>query len=303
MIILRFEQLIYLIDLQKTGSISQTADKNMISHQAVSKAIKSLEIELSVTLLERSSKGVSFTPAGQQVLLFASTVLQKKIELDKHLTLFRTEEKRSISGSLTIYAGPRYITHAFLDFLEKMHLIYPNLHLKLITITADHIFSDIIIDENTIVLFNSGYSFIENINPIPNKIKTFVQDNSLQYQILDKQPLYCCVHKKSKLNEYTTIPTQISNQYPCVAFTYIFEPVFNIKFTIDSFEQQKNIIKKGSCFGRVTKEEFKSFFSPQFSLIPFEDRPFILFMAIYQKKNNNPLIQLFLSQLKKTVIF
>ena len=57
---MRFNQLKYLLYLKETGSISRTAEKMLISHQAVPKAIKSLENELSVTLLNRTAQRVAY---------------------------------------------------------------------------------------------------------------------------------------------------------------------------------------------------------------------------------------------------
>lgn len=73
---MRLEQLQYLLSLQTTCSITQTAEQFFISHQALSKSIKALEKELSVLLLERSPKGVTLTPAGSRVCHFAKLSLK-----------------------------------------------------------------------------------------------------------------------------------------------------------------------------------------------------------------------------------
>lgn len=68
---MQINQLEYLVDLSKTYSITNTAKRFYITQQAVSNSIKSLELELGVQLLNRSKKGVTFTPEGNLVLKYA----------------------------------------------------------------------------------------------------------------------------------------------------------------------------------------------------------------------------------------
>ena len=103
---MRLEQLQYLLSLQQTGSITQTAEQFFISHQAVSKSIKALEKELSVVLFERSSKGVLLTAAGERVCQFAQEVLQKQSLLQEDLAPYRVAKQKIPQGALTIYAIP-----------------------------------------------------------------------------------------------------------------------------------------------------------------------------------------------------
>ena len=53
---MRFEQLEYLIEISKQGSISSAAKKLHLSHQALSIAIKNLEEELGVLLFNSFRK-------------------------------------------------------------------------------------------------------------------------------------------------------------------------------------------------------------------------------------------------------
>lgn len=52
---MRTEQLQYLMDILKTGSINKTAQHFFISQQAVSNSLKQLENELGCTLLNRTA--------------------------------------------------------------------------------------------------------------------------------------------------------------------------------------------------------------------------------------------------------
>lgn len=73
--IMTFQQLQYLTALAESDSINQAAQKLFVSQSGISKAIKQLEDELGFPLLERSSRGVVFTPRGTEFLQDAYNLL------------------------------------------------------------------------------------------------------------------------------------------------------------------------------------------------------------------------------------
>ena len=78
----------------------------------------------------------------------------------------------------------------------------------------------------------------------------------------------------------------------------------HVKFTMDSFEQQKTLLKKQkSCFGLYTLKEYDYFFQKDFTLIPLADQnqPLMLFIAIYSRCHE-ALIDEFLQHSCKTNI-
>lgn len=62
------QQFQYLIALAESSSINQAAQKLFVTQSGISKAIKQLEDELGFPLLERSSKGITFTARGMEFL-------------------------------------------------------------------------------------------------------------------------------------------------------------------------------------------------------------------------------------------
>lgn len=257
---MRSEQLEYMLDLQDTGSISKTAEKHLITHQAVSKAIKALENELSVILLVRSSKGVSFTSAGKYFCDFARTVVNEKNKLKEIIAPYILNTKPLITGHLVIYAVPRYITPSFFNFIKKMHIMYPKLRLTVHNVTPDRIIDKIRFDENTLFLFTAGYNIYEQAEHLPSTILDFIEQNNLSCDILSRESLFACVHNKSPLSQQEIMTVQDIKHSPYVSFTYPFDDAAQSQFIIDGFEQQKNIIKSGKVFGRYTQREYDSFF-------------------------------------------
>jgi len=74
---MRMEQLKYLAEIAKTGTISGAAKNLYVSQQAVSSGMKQLEEELGVELLVRGTSGVTFTTIGHEVAEFARQTMQQ----------------------------------------------------------------------------------------------------------------------------------------------------------------------------------------------------------------------------------
>src|SRR3954449_6054409 len=68
-------QLRYFVAVAERGSVSQAAVELHLSQSALSETLRKLEVELGVELLERSSRGVRPTAAGDALLAGARTAL------------------------------------------------------------------------------------------------------------------------------------------------------------------------------------------------------------------------------------
>ena len=71
-----FQQLQYLLEVSKTGSVTQAAKRLFVSYSSVSISITNLEKELGYPLFTRNRKGLIPTPRGEQVLEHARRICQ-----------------------------------------------------------------------------------------------------------------------------------------------------------------------------------------------------------------------------------
>ena len=71
------QQLQYLVALAESNSINQAAQNLFVSQSGISKAIKQLESELGFPLLERSSRGITFTSRGTEFLHDAYSLIKQ----------------------------------------------------------------------------------------------------------------------------------------------------------------------------------------------------------------------------------
>ncbi len=71
------QQFRYLVEIAKHNSISKAAAALFVTQPSISKAVRDLEVELGITILDRTNKGVAFTKEGTELLFYAKTLLEQ----------------------------------------------------------------------------------------------------------------------------------------------------------------------------------------------------------------------------------
>ncbi len=119
----------YAVEIEKEGSVKKAAETLFMGQPNLSRAIKELESSLGITIFDRSAKGMSVTPEGEEFLQYARKILAQIDEVEKlYTTGRRTKQKFSLSA-------PRasYISEAFANFStalsqEPSELLYHETH-------------------------------------------------------------------------------------------------------------------------------------------------------------------------------
>ncbi len=77
-----FQQLTYVVEISKCGSINKAAHKLFLSQSGISTAVRELEEELGIQFFTRSNRGVEFTPEGKEFLTYAVSLLGQKQRIE-----------------------------------------------------------------------------------------------------------------------------------------------------------------------------------------------------------------------------
>lgn len=80
---MELKQLEYLIAAVESRSLNKAAERLYTSQPNISKVLKSFEEELSIKVLERTSKGVYLTQEGAQIYDYAKSILKTARTIDK----------------------------------------------------------------------------------------------------------------------------------------------------------------------------------------------------------------------------
>lgn len=129
---LHFQQLAYLREVARRGSLSRAAEALNVSQPALSQAIAELERRLDVPLFERAGRGRRPTPAGEEVIRFSEQVLAAAQALAERLASFRHGERGPLSVGM-IDAASLYVLP---DVVRRFRAAFPNVDLKLAVATS-----------------------------------------------------------------------------------------------------------------------------------------------------------------------
>lgn len=110
------QQLKYVAEIAKTGSITSAARALYMGQPNLSKNIKELEQEIGITLFERTAKGVVPTSSGREFITYAQSILAQMEELE---SLYRPSDRHEVKIQMSV---PRasYIADAFTRYIASL---------------------------------------------------------------------------------------------------------------------------------------------------------------------------------------
>ena len=102
---MREEQLRYVLEVARCGSVNKAAEKLFISHQSLDRSLRNMEEELDLVLFYRSAKGLEPTLQGRKAL----ELIQKIVILYDELYALEHIEKKPYSKIEHLRYLARYI--------------------------------------------------------------------------------------------------------------------------------------------------------------------------------------------------
>lgn len=109
---------VYAVQL---GSFSAAASRLGVSQPAVSQQVRSLEDNLGTRLINRTTRRLSLTDAGERYFAYASDILEKLSEADRSVQ----SAEAQMSGRLTVSLPYAFAEPVLADFLTQFKAAYP----------------------------------------------------------------------------------------------------------------------------------------------------------------------------------
>ena len=102
----------YAVEVARLGSLNKAGETLLIAPPNISRSIKELEADLGILIFNRSAKGMTLTPEGEEFIRYAKSILK---QIDEVEMLYRQGSPKKQKFSIS---GPRasYIADAFVEF-------------------------------------------------------------------------------------------------------------------------------------------------------------------------------------------
>jgi LysR family transcriptional regulator, transcription activator of glutamate synthase operon len=246
---LNLEQIKYVLEISKAGSITRAAGRLHLSPSALSQSISQLEKELGVTIFLRSRKGTVPTSEGKKIIKRGNEIISSLENLFEELSLNKEEKYLKIGCSPSI----TYVVYdAFLLF-NKDH---SHVKVEIIELDQDEILQKLIHGE--IDLAFSPFSE-EELNGI--HISDFID-----YKLIYTGYACVCAGKDSPLylKEFVTLEDLKEEKMVMYSskrsneFNNQYLPNASLLFTTNNIEVLKSALLDGHASSLVYNFTFKN---------------------------------------------
>ena len=224
------QQLRYAITIADCNSMNKAAQALFISQPSLSASIKDLENEIGITIYNRTNRGITITPEGDEFLGYARQVAEQ-YELINQKYIDKNSVKKKFSVSTQHYS---FAVKAFVEMVKQFGM-----------------------DEYEFAVHETKtYEVIENVkkskselgilylNDFNRKVLTkILKENSLEFVELFKCKTYVYLWKGNPLAALKLITLKDLEEYPCLSFDQGMNNSFYFAEEVLSANEYKRIIK------------------------------------------------------------
>ena len=202
---MKLNQLRYIVEVARCGSINEAAKKLYITQPSLSTAIKELEEEFNIKVFIRTTKGVSLTTEGIEFLGYAKQILDQAELLEQHYNN-KIPSKQLCSISTQHYA---FAVNAFVNLIKRNHTNESEFTLRE---TRTH---DIITDVATL-RSEVGILYLNDFNQ--KVIKRLLKENQLTFSPLFEAAPHVFISTQHPLSGQSIISLEELDDYPYLSF-------------------------------------------------------------------------------------
>ena len=229
---MRLEQLEYLVALAELKSLNLAGERLHISHQAISAALKSLENEINVNLLERSHRGVRLTDAGQIMLEFAKEMLVRYQNTLEKIQATNKDLGGIVCGELIIYSTIVFTISYLAEIINRFRTQFPYVTTSVYTCDSEEIFKRIRSKKNDLAEPNIiGLA----VTPYDSTLKQHIWIyDDLSFYPLGKAKAFFYVRNTSSFTKYNSLSIK----------RILEEPLVIIRTSDKDYKMSMNLLRK-----------------------------------------------------------
>ena len=232
------QQLRYVIEVAKTGSMNVAAKQLFVSQPSLSMAIRELENDVHISIFERTTKGVVITAEGEEFLGYARQIINQ-VELleDKYIEAGQIKTKFGVSAQHYSFA-----VKAFVEMVKGFDMDKYEFAIR--EARTHDVIHDVVTGKSEIgILYTNEFN-----EKVLNKI---FKDNQLEFVHLFTCEGYAYLWKNHPLAGKKVIALEELQDYPCLSFEqgdnnsfYFAEEIlstYDFKKTIKSNDRATNL--------------------------------------------------------------
>ncbi|MEG1996556.1 MAG: LysR family transcriptional regulator [Oscillospiraceae bacterium] len=199
------QQLKYAVTIADKGSISEASKELFLSQPSLSKGIKDLEKEISLTIFTRTSRGINITPEGTEFLGYArQVILQSDLLENKYLTGTPTKQNLCISTHHYLFAA-----NAFVDLIKQFGA-------KEYEFTFRETKTSEVIDDVKNLRSEIGLIYLSDFNQ--SVILKLLKESDIVFSPLFSASPHVFLYKKNPLADKKIITLEQLEDFPYISF-------------------------------------------------------------------------------------
>jgi DNA-binding transcriptional LysR family regulator len=208
------QQLKYISEIAKCGSITVAANKLFMAQPSLSKAVKDLEKEFGFEIFERSRHGISFTSDGIEFLQFANRILEQTNAMEEYFQQKDTHEKDlQITISSQHYMFP---VDALIKFMKNIATV-KRYTLHIYEGKTSEVIHDVLIQKSMI-----GILYISDITK--NFMQRLFAKNNLDFTPFQEFPPYVYISRTHPLASHSSLVLSQLAPYPYIRYSQGIDP-------------------------------------------------------------------------------
>lgn len=217
------QQLRYIVEIYKTGSITKAAANLFMSQPNLSSAIKELESEIDTSIFVRTTKGVFPTQEGEQFISYVQSILS---QIDRLEFIFKNQKSQAVTLNIACVRSS-YVAKTISDYynsIPKDSAI--NLHITETTpIKVMETLANSEADIGRVSFLEQSYKFFNDL----------VKKNRLIMEVLWKAKSYVLISSNNPLAEKAELNMDMLKDYTRIYYNdleYDIVPIDGLTRTI-----------------------------------------------------------------------
>ncbi|MBQ7398972.1 MAG: LysR family transcriptional regulator [Clostridia bacterium] len=235
----------YAVEVARVGSLNKAAETLLIAQPNISRSIKELESHLGITIFDRSAKGMTLTPEGEEFINYAQGILKQIDQVEKIYT--SEHPKKQIFSACVPRAS--YIAEAFIQFS------------KTLSNNPAEIFYKETNSQRTIsCVLNSDYKIgiIRYSENYDKYFKQMLEEKGLCYEMVTEFKYRLIVSRDNPLSEKEEITYDDLKDYIEIAHADPYVPTLPLARVVkeelpDNIDRRIYIFERASQFGLLSE--------------------------------------------------